>query len=151
MMIDPIERKRRNTAQDVYVRPLPKRKYRVAFGFAQWFTIKGRTFRIDIEEGYITDLASIPRFLWSLYPPDGLYRAAAIIHDLLFQICGPRGEDRPIELWEIQEDGSAVKVKLKLTKKECNIVFKQIMKDWDVGWWTRGTFYNAVQVYPLAW
>lgn len=140
-----------NVAQDVFVRPLPRKKYRVAKNFFQWFNMHGKTYRIDIEKGYITDLASVPRFLWVLYPPDGLYRAAVIVHDLIFQICGPRGENRPIEIWEIGIDGSEKKIKVKFTKKEGNLIMKQLMKDWGCGWWTRGTFYNAVQVYPFAW
>ena len=34
-----------------------------------------------VDKGFITDLASIPRFLWPLYPPHGLYLSAAILHD----------------------------------------------------------------------
>lgn len=41
--------------------------------------------RITIKKGYICDLASIPRFLWSFYTPDGVYRYIAILHDLLYQ------------------------------------------------------------------
>lgn len=40
--------------------------------------------RIEIEEGFDTDYASVPRALWWLYPPDGPYSPAAWIHDWLY-------------------------------------------------------------------
>lgn len=150
-MIDQTTLKQWNPLQEVHVDPIGKNKYKVAHDFSQWFNIRGRTFRIDIEKGYITDLASIPRALWAIYPPDGLYRAAAICHDLIFQICGPRGENRAMWLFEVLEDGSEVAVQVRFTKKEGNLIFKQLMQDWDTGWWTVGTFYNAVQMWPFAW
>lgn len=39
---------------------------------------------ITVPAGFITDLASIPRLLWSLMPPNGEYAKAAIIHDYLY-------------------------------------------------------------------
>ena len=149
-MLTQAEIRTKNFTQEVHVNPIGKNIYKVAHAFSQWLIMRDRVFRIDIEEGYKTDLASIPRALWAVYPPDGLYRAAAIIHDLLFQVCGPRGENRGIWIWEILEDGTETATQIKFTKHECNLVFKQIMADWGVGWWTRGTFYNAVQAWPFA-
>jgi hypothetical protein len=34
--------------------------------------------------GTITDLATIPRLLWSIFPPHGRYAKAAIVHDSLY-------------------------------------------------------------------
>ena len=39
---------------------------------------------IYVPEGYVTDLASVPRLLWALFPPHGRYAKAAIIHDWLY-------------------------------------------------------------------
>lgn len=36
---------------------------------------------ITAEAEFDTDWASVPRPLWSLYPPDGEYAEAAVIHD----------------------------------------------------------------------
>lgn len=138
-----------NKKQPVHTTPLGKGLFKVAFPFSQWFRIYGRLFRIDIEKDYKTDLASIPKLLQWIYPPDGLYRAAVIIHDLLFQICGKRGENRAIQIWEFM-DGAWLKVYIKFTKKECNIIMRNIMIDWGVGKVTRNTFYSAVQAWPFA-
>lgn len=43
------------------------------------------TLIIDVPVGFVTDFASIPRFLWWLWPPWGTYGKAALIHDRLYQ------------------------------------------------------------------
>lgn len=45
----------------------------------------GKKFLLIIQKGYECDLASIPRFAWGIYPPDGNYRYIAIVHDILYQ------------------------------------------------------------------
>jgi hypothetical protein len=40
--------------------------------------------RVNVPGGFITDLASIPRFLWDVWPPEGKYTSAAIVHDRLY-------------------------------------------------------------------
>lgn len=39
---------------------------------------------IFIDEGFIWDLSSVPRFLWWLLPPDGDFELASLIHDFLY-------------------------------------------------------------------
>jgi hypothetical protein len=39
---------------------------------------------IMVPAGFVTDFASVPRSLWSLYPPWGSYGLAAILHDFLY-------------------------------------------------------------------
>ena len=39
---------------------------------------------IRVPAGTITDLASVPRPLWALFPPHGRYAKAAIVHDYLY-------------------------------------------------------------------
>lgn len=60
----------------------------------QWVLKRGFKFyyekesgeRIDvvIPEGFITDFASTPRFLYSVFPPIGIYNKAAMVHDFLY-------------------------------------------------------------------
>jgi hypothetical protein len=40
--------------------------------------------KICIPVGYVTDFASVPPILWSLFPPIGKYNRAALIHDYLY-------------------------------------------------------------------
>jgi hypothetical protein len=39
---------------------------------------------IRIPAGTVTDLASVPRLLWAIFPPHGRYAKAAIVHDYLY-------------------------------------------------------------------
>lgn len=47
---------------------------------------KGET--ITVPAGFVTDLASVPRWAWTLVPPDGPWVKAAIIHDYLYATAG---------------------------------------------------------------
>lgn len=39
---------------------------------------------VTVPAGYETDLASVPRLLWWLFPPHGKYRRAAVVHDYIY-------------------------------------------------------------------
>lgn len=39
---------------------------------------------ICVPAGTVTDLASVPRLLWAIFPPHGRWAKAAIIHDFLY-------------------------------------------------------------------
>ena len=43
---------------------------------------------IRVPAGFKTDILSAPHPLWWVFPPDGIYRAAALIHDLLYNAEG---------------------------------------------------------------
>lgn len=49
--------------------------------------------KVIVPTGFITDLASTPRLLWSFFPPHGSYLEAAILHDYLY-VSGIA--DRPV-------------------------------------------------------
>lgn len=51
---------------------------------------------IRVPAGTITDLASVPRWLWTVFPPHGRYAKAAIVHDYLYEraIGSKREADR---------------------------------------------------------
>ena len=50
-----------------------------------WMPAPGQTFSaVEVPSGFATDLASVPRLLWSAFPRTGRYAYAAIIHDYLY-------------------------------------------------------------------
>lgn len=55
-----------------------------------WMDAKGRINRIVVPKGTKTDGASVPQFAWSIsgIRPDGLIRAAALIHDWIYNNRG---------------------------------------------------------------
>lgn len=86
------------------------------------FTYTWGKYRITVPAGYVTDLASVPRGFWNLIPKDGTYDQAAVLHDYIY---GTHSFDR----------------------KTCDRIFLEAMKELGVGWWTRGTIYNAVRAF----
>lgn len=49
--------------------------------------------RIEVPAGFVTDLASTPRWLWAIFPPFGAWDEAAVLHDWLYRTgCRPRAE-----------------------------------------------------------
>lgn len=79
----------------------------------------------QIPFGFKSDGASVPRFLWNIYPPFGEYLEAAVIHDW-FCVLGHAGTS-PI--------GSQEAAKL----------FLEVMEVLGVGKWKRSKMYWAVR------
>ena len=76
--------------------PMPDgRKWQLTRGFTYHVGSKHSRNKIIVPAGFITDYASVPRFLWSLIPPWGKYGKAAIIHDFLYQqrLCSRKFAD----------------------------------------------------------
>lgn len=42
-----------------------------------------------VPEGFKTDLASVPKFLWAIFPPDWSYAKAAVLHDYILTVSTP--------------------------------------------------------------
>jgi len=59
---------------------------------------------VDVPEGFVTDLASIPRPFWSFLRPDGNYVYGAIVHDYLYWTqTRPRAEADEILKFSMQD------------------------------------------------
>lgn len=91
---------------------------------------------IIVPAGFVTDLASVPRMVWSFYPPDGPWAKAAIIHDFLYWTKGT-GEwhgrvgitrDRPY------------------TRNEADDILKEAMADRKVGKWEQFVIWASVRL-----
>lgn len=90
--------------------------------------------RVIAPAGMTTDFASIPRFVWPLWPPyDRTYGKAAVIHDWLYQVHG------------------RVEYDLLFSRREANLVFLEAMKSLGAGYFKRQTIYNAVQLFSRRW
>ena len=68
----------------LYVRKISARTWEVTRAFEYHVGKEGSGEVITVLEGFITDFASVPRFLWVLFPPDGKYTQAAVLHDRLY-------------------------------------------------------------------
>ena len=77
---------------------------------------------ITVSAGEETDFASVPRGLWNLFPPDGSYTPAAVVHDYLYRKCPD------------------------VDRKKCDQVFLEAMEACGTSWFARRTIYAAVRL-----
>ena len=79
--------------------------------------------RIVVPAGYETDLFSVPRVLWPLFPRDNRGRRSAVVHDWLYN----SGQTR-------------------FTRADADRIFRQALADLNIGWFTRWAMYAGVRV-----
>lgn len=59
--------------------------YYVMNGTIRWYPDEGQDAQeVEVPEGFVTDLASIPRVFWQVLRPEGRYAYAAVVHDYLY-------------------------------------------------------------------
>lgn len=82
---------------------------------------------IMIPEGFIMDLASVPRIFTPLIPVHGKHTRAAVVHDWLYACKGniPGGP---------------------MSRKEADAVFKDAMQELGVSWFKRQILWSAVRI-----
>ena len=81
---------------------------------------------IRVPKGTLTDFASVPRGLWNIFPPDGEYTSAAVVHDFIY---GLRGK-LPSKTY---------------TREEADKIFAEAMQVLGVPFWKRYTMFYAVR------
>lgn len=103
--------------------------------------------RIKVEEGFITDFASVPRIFWSIYPPFGKYSKSAVLHDRLCEAYLKK------ELWNnVVEDPEllpATYFNTMVRRKDADRIFLESMKAVNVGKFTRTMLYWSVRLYAI--
>lgn len=102
--------------------------YFVKGGPIIWRPNPGQTFKtVNVPEGFVTDLASVPKAFWEIMRPEGRYAYAAVVHDYLY--------------W--------TQVR---TKDEADKIFRFAMEDSKVDANTLKTLYAAVDLLgQSAW
>lgn len=80
---------------------------------------------IRVPVGFVTDYASVPRGLWNLFPPNGRYAPAAVVHDFLYR-------------------------RTLLDRGVCDRILLEGMDVLGVSWMTRHLIYRAVRMFGGA-
>jgi hypothetical protein len=96
---------------------------------------------ITVPPGFVTDLASIPRLASSIYPPDGPWVKAAIIHDYLYGTAG-------VGIWKTH--GPSISRATPYTRAEADDVLREAMENRGVGIVKRNVIWSAVRVGGAA-
>lgn len=110
-----------------------------------WRAPDGYERRLKIPAGFIYDGASVPQLVWTISGiiPDGLIRAAALVHDYLYVYRGnvPRGTYQKLV------DGEWVDLQWGWTRRECDKMFCRIMRESGVERGKRRMAYRAVRLF----
>lgn len=92
---------------------------------------------ITVPAGFVTDLASVPRWAWIIVPPDGPWVKAAIIHDYLYA-TGGTGK------WKRQ--AASITRPEPYSRLEADRILREGMENRGVGAFARGLIYAAVRI-----
>lgn len=114
-------------------RPVAGGRYRLMHDY----TYRSHSWQITVPRGFEWDGASVPRFLWSLsgIRPDGLQRAAALVHDYLYRYSG-------------SVEGSYTT----FTRKGADVLFRDMIREAGGSWWMAWKAYRAVRLFGwMAW
>lgn len=101
------------------------------------YTPVGDTHTITVPAGFVTDLASIPRWAWILLPPDGPWVKAAIIHDFLYSTGGSG-------IWKSHP--TSIDPARAYDRKEADQILREAMENRGVGAFKRNVIYLAVRI-----
>lgn len=91
---------------------------------------------ITVPAGATTDFASVPRWAWSVIPPDGPWLKAAVVHDHLYRTRGT-----------CELGGEVYRTRpAPYTRAESDAILKEAMAVLGVGAFARAVIYAAVRV-----
>lgn len=85
-----------------------------------------------VEAGFVTDFATVPRFLHWLVLPYGAYTRAAVLHD-----------------WLIETRINHPDPLLRVASRDVDGIFRRVMGELGVGWAKRWTMWAAVRAASL--
>jgi hypothetical protein len=96
--------------------------YELMRSFTFTYQIGPRKDTIKVPKGFVTDYATIPRIFWNIFPPNGEYSRASVVHDYLYRL-----ESCPRYL--------------------ADAIFYEGMRILNVPLWKRLTIYYAVRLF----
>jgi hypothetical protein len=107
-------------------------------GFRYYIGSENSTRWVDVETGFQTDGATIPRLLWWLLPPIGEYTQNTTLHD---KLC---------TTYCITELVNGVETQVAVTRKEIDAILKESMDVSSVTPWKKKTIMLGVNLYRLV-
>lgn len=107
----------------ILLEPLNNNKWRIMNDFSYSCKINTTDYKIKVPKNYITNFASTPRLIWSLFPPWDNYGKATIIHDYLY-------DDKKL-----------------CDRKTADLIFLKCMEELNVSYIRRKMIYYAVRLF----
>lgn len=118
--------------------------YKVSRRWVYQWDHEGRRCRLVIAAGTEFDGASVPWWLWTVarIPPDGLHRAAALAHDVVYRFGG----HLPEGVHQVQTYRGWRNVAHCWSRAEADRLFARILRECGVSRWRRRVMYRAVRL-----
>lgn len=104
-------------------------------GFRYYLGEKGSDRWVDVESGFVTDGATIPRWLWWLLPPIGEYTQCTTLHD---KLCST---------YYVTQLINGVEHRVPVTRAEIDQILKESMDVLEVTPWKKKTIMAGVNVH----
>lgn len=119
--------------------------------FYQWQDDRGFWRRIAVPAGFLYDGASVPRLVWTMtgIVPDGLIRAAALLHDFLYEHRGafPYGSLQFYHSGWCKDVSGVV-----WSRKQADELLYRVMIEAGCSPWKAKLSYTSVRLFGLyAW
>lgn len=110
-----------------------------------WTGTKGD--RFVVPTGFVTDFATVPRFLHWLVSPYGAYTRAAVLHDWLLTELAGWTDRYEREFPDVAHRFRVLRVVYQppATSRDCDGIFRRVMHDLGVGWPTRWIMWTGVR------
>ena len=106
------------------------------------FSIKKKSFFCVAPKGMETDLASVPKIFWSLFPKDDPeYLKSAVAHDYFYKLGG---------LIKVQDEESGKSTHIQITRYQADCLFKQGAKALGSSWWECQVLFLSVRGFGGA-
>jgi hypothetical protein len=141
----------KNTLEQPLIIPISRKKYKLVEQYEYVWMEDKEKYKLVIPKGFVCDGASVPRLIWTLsgLRPDGLIRAAALIHDFIYQKAGkaPAGNN-----FFIYTGFCSISISMCFGRHEADKLFLRLMKEAGMTWYRRTVAYRAVRCFGwLAW
>ena len=106
-------------------------------GFRYYIEFENSTKYVDVPTGFLTDGATVPRWLWWLIPPMGSYSQATTLHDCL---C--------TRYW-ITEVVNGIETQVKVTRKQIDAILREAMNVLAVTPWEKAIINGGVDIWRV--
>jgi|GEM_PF-544550 len=133
------------------ITPISDRYYRLVDSYEYAWTFEDKRRRIVVPKGSVNDGASVPWFLWTLsrLRPDGLVRAAALIHDWIYRHTGKLP---PESCQEETSPGVWTDIETPWVRRDTDRLFSRMLREAGVHKLKRRMAFRAVHWFgSLSW
>ena len=113
--------------------------------FVYEWTHNGTRYRLTVFKGFQYDGASVPQAFWAIgIWPDGLNRAGATAHDLLYKSKGDPNNHPHGRFEKLNSDGNGTIIKDHWTRSQADHLFGRILRESGYKKWKRRCAFCAV-------